>query len=317
MAGGETGFDATRREFMGAVAGTATAVGAARFPLPQAAQPGAAAGIEIGINMEFVRSADKPFTWGVEKAAELGYKYVEPMVHNGRELLSEAGYFHSWSMLEDPLEMRQILDKNGVKASGLSGHCPLMKPEVSVEYLKQAIRCAAEIGAPVVNTDEGPKPDWMDEATAFQIMKYSLTQVLKVAERHKVFVGIEPHQIYSKRREGLLKILSLVDSPWLRVNYDSGNAFLGGEDPYEYLEAVKGRVVHVHGKDIGGEMASQERGKITGTPVGVACGDGVIDWKKVVSILRSADYRGVVSVECGTVEQAKRSLDHLKKAVAS
>ena len=51
--------------------------------------------IGIGVNMEFVRHEDKSFEWGVEKAAELGYEYVEPMVHWGRELLSEAGYFHS------------------------------------------------------------------------------------------------------------------------------------------------------------------------------------------------------------------------------
>jgi hypothetical protein len=46
--------------------------------------------IYLGVNMEFVRSADKPFEWGVDKAAELGYQFVEPMVHWGRELLSEA-----------------------------------------------------------------------------------------------------------------------------------------------------------------------------------------------------------------------------------
>jgi len=32
-----------------------------------------------------------PSSRGVEKAAALGYTYVEPMVHWGRELLSEAG----------------------------------------------------------------------------------------------------------------------------------------------------------------------------------------------------------------------------------
>ena len=46
----------------------------------------------IGINLEFVRHEDKPFEWGVEKAAAIGYTHVEPMVHWGRELLSEAGY---------------------------------------------------------------------------------------------------------------------------------------------------------------------------------------------------------------------------------
>ena len=44
--------------------------------------------IGIGVNMEFVRHADKPFEWGVEKAAELGYEYLEPWVHLGRELMS-------------------------------------------------------------------------------------------------------------------------------------------------------------------------------------------------------------------------------------
>ena len=61
--------------------------------------------ILIGVNMEFVRHADKSFEWGVEKAAELGYQYIEPMVHWGRELLSEAGYFHSVSMLDDPMRI--------------------------------------------------------------------------------------------------------------------------------------------------------------------------------------------------------------------
>jgi len=41
--------------------------------------------VYIGINLEFVRHADKPFEWAVEKAAELGYEYIEPWVHWGRE----------------------------------------------------------------------------------------------------------------------------------------------------------------------------------------------------------------------------------------
>src|SRR3974377_544813 len=105
--------------------------------------------LEIGINMEFIRCEDKPFAVGVERAAQIGFRFVEPMVHNGRELLSEAGYFHSVSMDEDPLETKDILDRNGVKPSGLSAHCPLMRPEISVPYLQKAIRFAAALGARV------------------------------------------------------------------------------------------------------------------------------------------------------------------------
>ena len=304
----------SRRQFLGtAAAGSAlAAAGCAAAPAPA----GGKAKIEAGVNMEFVRSADKPFAWGAAKAAELGFKYVEPMVHNGRELLSEAGYFHSWSMLEDALEMRAILDKHGLKASALSAHTPLMRPDISVDYLRHAIRFASDLGTPVICTDEGPKPDWMDDEFAFQIMKYTLTMALKTAERYGITIAIEPHQIFTKRREGLLRIVSLVKSPFLKVNYDTGNAFLGGEDPYTYLEAVKDRVIHMHAKDIGGALL-EERGKVTGTPVGVACGDGVIDWKKVVSILSSVNYQGVLSVECGTVEQAAKSLKHLKSIVGA
>ena len=103
--------------------------------------------ISLGVNMEFVRHDDKPFEWGVEKAAELGYEYVEPMVHWGRELLSEAGYFHSVSMLDDPFRIRRACEKAGIKLSALSAHSTLCKPDIGVDYLKQAIRFAAECGA--------------------------------------------------------------------------------------------------------------------------------------------------------------------------
>jgi sugar phosphate isomerase/epimerase len=267
--------------------------------------------IEIGLNMEFIRCEDQCFEVGVERAAQLGYRWVEPMVHNGRELLSEAGYFHSFSMDNDPLEMKEIMDRYGVRASGLSAHCPLMRPEISVPYLEKAIRFAAAIGAPVVNTDEGIRPQWLDSSECFAVIKYTLTKVLQIAERYGVYVGIEPHQTISRHTKGLVRIATLVKSPFLKVNYDLGNAYLGGEDPYEGLKTVGPLLVHVHAKDISLQQADEERGKVTGTPVGCACGQGVIDWSRVVSILTESGYGNVLSVECGTPQQAAASLLHL------
>lgn len=272
--------------------------------------------ITPGINMEFIRCEDKSFAAGVERAAQIGYHYIEPMVHNGRELLSEAGYFHSISMDEDPLWAKDVCEANGVECSGISGHSPLMRPEISVPYLEKAVRFAKVMGAPVVNTDEGIRPSWLTDTECFEVMRYTLKTVLRTAERHGIYIGIEPHQSISKTTEGLLRIATLVDSPMLRVNYDTGNAFLAGEDPYAGLQSVASRLVHVHAKDISVQHADAEKGKVTGKPVGCACGDGVIDWRRVVSILRGVGFDGVLSVECGTPLQAERSLAHLREVLA-
>jgi hypothetical protein len=165
--------------------------------------------------MEFIRCEDKSFAEGVRRAAAIGYKYVEPMLHNGRELLSEAGYFHSVSMDDDPVFIKDVCDANGVVCSGVSAHTPLMRPEIAVPYLEKAIRFAKGLGAPVVNTDEGIRPAWLDDQEIWTVMRYTLKKVLPLAERHGVYIGIEPHQSLSKTTAGLLRISTLVDSPML------------------------------------------------------------------------------------------------------
>jgi sugar phosphate isomerase/epimerase len=271
----------------------------------------------IAVNMEFVRSADKSFEWGIAKAAELGYEYVEPMVHWGRELLSEAGYFHSFSMLNDPIEMQAICQKYGIKIASLSAHTPLAKPEISVNYLLQAIRFAGEVGAPVINTDEGPPHEFTGEEIDHTLMQYTLSIAAKAAERRNIEIGLEPHQIYSQKPQGLDRIYGLVDSPAIGINFDTGNAYLAGQDPYEWLEHVRDRLVHLHAKDISVQQSEDERGRVTGTPVGCACGEGVIDWARVLAILAPLDREICLSVECGTVEQAAASIQHLRAQIDS
>ena len=271
--------------------------------------------VSVGVNLEFVRHADKSFEWGVEKEAALGYEYVEPMVHWGRELLSEAGYFHSVSMLDDPLRVKRACEKAGIRCSGLSAHTPLTKPEIGTEYLKQAIRFAAECGAPVVITDEGPKQPWTTVEEDFTLMKYTLTEAAKVAEPRGILIGIEPHQQYSKTPDGLDRIVGLVRSKAIGVNFDTGNSYLAGQDPLVWLKHVLPRLVHLHAKDISVQQSETERGKVTGTPAGCACGEGVVDWKAVIAILQKAPRDIVMSVECGTVDQAERSIQHLKPLV--
>ena len=269
--------------------------------------------ISIGINTEFVRHDDVSFEAAIEKAAELGFEYVEPWVHQGREMMSEAGYYMSVSMQDDPYRIKRACDKAGLKISGFDVHATLCKPEVSVEFLKQAVRFAAEIGTPVINTSEGIKADWTTEDEDFALIRYSLMQIAEVAEPRNVLIGIEQHKQYTSTPEGMKRICDdMAHSPAIGINFDTGNAYIAGQDPITWLESVVDKVVHVHAKDISVQHSDKERGEVTGTPAGCACGDGVIDWKKVIEILKGGPRDIVMSVECGTVEQAEKSLKYLK-----
>jgi sugar phosphate isomerase/epimerase len=274
--------------------------------------------VRLGVNMEYCRHADKSFEDGVAIAAKIGFEYVEPMVHSGRQVLCECeekSFFHSVSLADDPLRIKNCCAANGVKVSALSNHCCLCKPDYAVDFLKQGIRFAAEIGAPIVNTDDGVKAKWTTKEEDFVLMKYTLREACFVAEPRGIMIGFEPHQLYSTNLDDFDRIVALPGSPAMGVNFDTGNSYLSGQDPYSWMERVKDKIIHIHAKDIPKEQSDAERGKVTGTAVGCACGDGMIDWARVVEILKTIPRTIVMSVECGSIEQAERSFKYLSKLV--
>jgi sugar phosphate isomerase/epimerase len=99
----------------------------------------------------------------------------------------------------------------------------------------------------------------------FVLIKYSLTEALKVCERRGIKIGFEMHQTYSLDPDHYDKCLNLVDSPNLSANYDTGNAHLGGHDAVEWFDRIKAKCIHVHAKDISIEKSDAERGKVMGT----------------------------------------------------
>jgi len=314
--------ESTRREFMN----QAVLAGAGVSMVAQAAHAGAAENSDspgesegrmgIGINLEYVRHADKSLAYGVKRAGEIGYQWVEPCMLDGRCLLANAGYCHVTSFDTDPKVIKDMCAAAGVQISGLSSHSDLLNPEYGVQYARRGIRYARALGVPIVQICEDMHPpQWVDEAEAYNIMRINLRAISETCEENGVYIAIEQHGPYTAKVDHMRRVLSLVDSPWIKCNYDCGNTFLAGSDPYEMLETVIDKVVHVHAKDISVKQAESERGKVTGTAVGCACGDGVIDWNRLVSRLKKAGYKGVLSVECGTEEEAVRSLAHLQKVL--
>ena len=314
--------DVTRRTFLEAAGAAGATLGAAGCAAASAAAEPAGAppprkGLVIGINLEYVRHADKSLAYGVKRAGEIGFKYVEPCFLMGRCLLSEGGYCHVTSMDTEPKRIRDMAAEAGVAISALSSHSDLLDPEFGVLYARRGIRYAKAVGTNIVQITENMHPPaWMTEKDAYETMRVTLRAIAETCADNGVWLGVEQHGPYTAKIAKMVRLLELVDSPWIRVNYDCGNTFLAGEDPYAMLEAVVEKVVHVHAKDISVAQAEAERGKVTGTAVGCACGEGVIDWHRIVRTLMRAGFSGVLSVECGTEDEAIKSLAYLKKVFA-
>jgi sugar phosphate isomerase/epimerase len=143
-------------------------------------------------------------------------------------------------------------------------------------------------------------------------MRYVLQQAVALAEERHIWIAIETHDHYTNSPERLARTLALVNSPAIGINFDTWNSFLSGNNPESWLADVIDRVVSVHAKEIPHEIAATMRGKINGM-LGVACGDGVLDWSNLIRICKTAPRDLVLSVECDSVESARKSFAYLNK----
>jgi sugar phosphate isomerase/epimerase len=133
------------------------------------------------------------------------------------------------------------------------------------------------------------------------MMKRIYGEVLETAVHYNMIINIEPHGYYTTKPDFMARMLDFFDTPLLRMNMDTGNTFIAGQDPVAFLTRFKDRVSHVHVKDVSQSLAASLRGELTGIAVSqTAIGDGVnVDnIKKCFDILVDIGYDGIVSIEC-------------------
>ncbi len=123
---------------------------------------------------------------------------------------------------------------------------------------------------------------------------------MRVAEAYGIVINIEPHGYYTTNPEFMGEMLSFVDSPCLRMNMDTGNTFIAGQNPGEFLQRFADRIDHVHIKDVSPTLAAASRGELTGIAVShCAIGDGANadNIRECLRMLRERGYDGVLSME--------------------
>lgn len=276
--------------------------------------------IELGMHTDNWRTLSGNFQMGVEAAVRFGLSHIEFGLIHGQYFVHGLGYDPSVSLQSNPRRLRKYLDQKGIEVSQVDSAFPMMGPEGStfgVQYVQQAIRFAAEIGCPIVDTTDGAtRPEGYSDEEVFRITCENYRQCLSWAEDYDIIINIETHGPFTTNPDFLERIYRHFDSEHLRFNFDTGNTYISGNDPLEYLKRFRKYLSHAHIKDVSPQLSAAARGEETGIAMSeVPIGGGVNadNIKKCIGYLKETGWSGVLSVEClGTDANLKASLGFLR-----
>jgi len=261
--------------------------------------------MEIGFHTDAFNSAYWCFDQCLEWAHQHDVHYIECGTIDGVSWIHGLGYQPHVALWEDPLALRLKMDELGIQFSQIDAAFPLSRPEgatLGVEYVLRSLRWAHIAGCPRIDTtDDRFPPQGMTEREGLDHMRRIYAQIVRTAELYGIVINIEPHGYFTTKPEFMGEMLRFVDSPNLRMNMDTGNTFIAGQDPVAFLERFIARVSHVHIKDVSPTLAAASRGELTGIAVShCATGDGAnaANIRRCIEVLVGSGYDGVLSLEC-------------------
>lgn len=261
--------------------------------------------MKIGFHTDAFNSAYFSFEKCLQWAQKNDVHFIECGLIDGVSWIHGLGYQPHVALYEDPILLRKKMDSYGVRFSQVDAAYPLSGqdgPLRGVPYVLKSIQWAHLIGCPNVDTTDGMhQPQGLTDAEAMEMMKRSYGQIVEVAEAHQIIINIEPHGYFTTRPDMMARMLDFANSQYLRMNMDTGNTFIAGQDPVAFLKRFLDRVSHVHVKDVSPSLAASVRGQQTGIAVSqCAIGEGVNadNIRQCLEMLRDHGYQGTLSMEC-------------------
>jgi len=276
--------------------------------------------IELGMHTDNWRALSGNFRAAVDSALKYGIKHLEFAAIHGQYFVQAMGYDPGISLQSNPRALRRFCEEKGLVISQIDGSYPLMGPDGSafgVQYVQQSIRFAAELGCPMVDTVDGAfEIEGLDKEEVFRITCDNYRQCLPWAEDYGVIINIEPHGPYTTDGDFMERLFSHFESEYLQMNFDTGNTFISGLDPLDYMQRFRKYITHAHIKDVSEGLAAAARGEETGiacSEVPIGGGVNAENIKKCLGYLRETDWSGVVSIECyGADDNIRQSIEFLR-----
>jgi sugar phosphate isomerase/epimerase len=261
--------------------------------------------MKIGFHTDAFNSSYWNFEKCLQWAQANDIHYIECGVIDGVSWIHGLGYQPHVALYEDPLLLRRKMATYSVQFSQIDAAFPLSGkdgPIYGVPYVLKSIPWAKLAGCSHIATTDGlHKPEGLSDQEALEVMKRSYSQIIEVAEAYEITINIEVHGYFTTNPDLTAQMLEFCDSDFLRLNMDTGNTYIAGQDPVVFCERFKHKVTHAHIKDVSESLAAAVRGEQTGIAVSqCAIGDGVNveNIKKVLTILRDSGFDGVLSMEC-------------------
>jgi sugar phosphate isomerase/epimerase len=187
--------------------------------------------------------------------------------------------------------------------------------------LGEYLHCTQALGARTMRIVAGSYRTFHeDHGHQIRALVDILREVVPRAEAQGVVMAVENHLDFTTGE--LLRILEEVNSPFLRITYDSGNAFRLGESPVEAAHRVGAYVAATHIKDVieGPVTADRPAARWPSVPLG----SGLVDLPGVVRALATAGYSGMLCVEIDVMQwnggsrdaAVIRSVEYLRDTLA-
>ncbi len=147
------------------------------------------------------------------------------------------------------------------------------------------------------------------------------SQAVKIAKKYDIKLATENHIDFTA--DEMLTLLTNVNSPYLGINFDTGNFLRLLDDPIRGMEKLAKHVLATHVKDLKPQkgVPANEWYFFSCTPVG----EGLVDNQALVRLLKQADYQGVLAVEIDFLHPdyhddedraVAQSVEYLKKLIA-
>ena len=254
---------------------------------------------------------------------EMGIDYVDLTdSHDGASLGSEAGFVASLSLDSHPARIRSLLEEFGLTMTSVCAHANLLDPTSpdrygTVEVIK-AIRLAHLLDVKqVITTELEPKTEFGRNLSRDEMLfsiREKLYEPVLWAEELGIDLLLEPHGQLTDTVDGMAAILDVLGhEETVGVNLDTGNSWLGGGDPHEFVKVFGRRIKHVHWKDMAAEW-EPKRGTLFGCGMGtIPLGDGVIGIPKIVEALAEIGFDGPTTLEVAGVDNVKTSVERLRQ----